>query len=88
MTNTPKQAVLYRRVIPNNTCVHGRKALALLQRRGYRVEDRHLTSREAIDAAGRQYPRIGGTDQLRADLDNYLPVAAAIEDSDTLRASI
>ena len=45
-----KQAVLYRRVIPNNTCVHGHKALALL-RRGYRVEDRHLTSGEAIDAA-------------------------------------
>ena len=85
MTTTPKQAVLYRRVIPNNTCVHGRKALALLQRRGYRVEDRHLTSREAIDAAKLEFDvatfpqafiageRVGGYTDLLAHFGRPVP---------------
>ncbi|MAE98888.1 MAG: glutaredoxin [Geminicoccus sp.] len=85
MTNTPKQAVLYRRVIPNNTCVHGRKALALLQRRGYRVEDRHLTSREAIEAAKLEFDvatfpqafiageRVGGYTDLLAHFGRPVP---------------
>jgi len=85
MTTTPNQAVLYRRVIPNNTCVHGRKALALLQRRGYRVDDRHLTSREEIDAAKVEFgvatfpqafvegERIGGYTDLLAHFGRPVP---------------
>ncbi|MAH88041.1 MAG: glutaredoxin [Kiloniella sp.] len=85
MTNRTKHAVLYRRVIPNNTCVHGRKALALLQRRGYSVDDRHLTSRADIDAAKAEFDvttfpqafigneRIGGYTDLLARFGRPVP---------------
>ncbi|HEY0131692.1 MAG TPA: glutaredoxin, partial [Allosphingosinicella sp.] len=80
MSNIPtaaKRAVIHRMVMPSHTCPYGLKALHLLKRSGYEVEDRHLTTREATDAfkaehgvattpqifiAGR---RIGGYDDLR-----------------------
>ena len=48
--NVEKTATLYRMVMPKHMCPHGLKAKDLLERRGYVVEDNHLTSREAIDA--------------------------------------
>ena len=46
----PKQAVLYRMVLPDHTCPFGLKALKLLQDHGYEVEDNLLETREETDA--------------------------------------
>ncbi|SIT75277.1 MauE/DoxX family redox-associated membrane protein [Pontibaca methylaminivorans] len=82
-----KTAVLYRMVMPDHLCPFGLKAKALLERKGYRVEDHHLTTREETDAfmaregvsttpqtyiEGR---RIGGYDELRAWFGRPLPGA-------------
>ncbi|MEX1148221.1 MAG: glutaredoxin [Sphingomonadales bacterium] len=73
----PRTATLYRMVMTDHLCPYGLKAKDLLQREGFEVEDRWLTSREEIDAfkaeqdvkttpqifiAGK---RIGGYDDLR-----------------------
>lgn len=72
-----KQAAIYRMVMPNHTCPYGLKALHLLKRAGYEVEDHHLTSREETDAFKARHGvattpqifigdrRIGGHDDLR-----------------------
>lgn len=64
-------------VMPAHTCPYGLKALDLLRRKGFAVDDRHLTTREETDAfkaaqAVRTTPqvfidgvRIGGYDDLR-----------------------
>ncbi len=74
MTET---AMLYRMVMPTHTCPYGIKALDLLKRKGFAVEDRHLTTREATDAFKAEHnvkttpqifiagARIGGYDDLR-----------------------
>lgn len=80
MTNHPaaaKRAVIHRMVMPSHTCPYGLKAVDLLERSGYAVEDQHLTSREEIDAFKAAHGvattpqtfigsnRIGGYDDLR-----------------------
>jgi glutaredoxin len=72
-----RHAVLHRMVMPGHTCPYGLKALDLLRRRGFTVEDRHLTTREATDAFKAEHgvkttpqtfingARIGGYDDLR-----------------------
>jgi len=80
MNNHPtlaKKAVVHRMVIPGHTCPYGLKAVDLLKRSGYQVDDRHLTTREQTDAfkAEHQVPttpqifiggkRVGGYDDLR-----------------------
>lgn len=72
-----KSAVLYRMVMPGHVCPYGLKAKHLLRRRGYAVDDRHLTTREATDAFKLEHgvattpqafigaERIGGYDDLR-----------------------
>lgn len=75
--NVAGSAELYRMVMPDHLCPYGLKSKALLKRRGYRVRDHHLTTREETDAfmeahgvettpqtwiGGR---RIGGYDELR-----------------------
>jgi glutaredoxin len=72
-----KTAVLHRMEMPSHTCPYGLKALHLLKRSGYEVEDRHLTTREETDAFKAQHgvattpqifiggDRIGGYDDLR-----------------------
>lgn len=45
-----KTARLYRMVTPQHICPFGLKALWLLKRKGYTVEDHHLTIRAAQDA--------------------------------------
>jgi len=80
MANHPKvakKAVLHRMVMPIHTCPYGLKAKDLLKRRGYEVEDNHLTTREQTDAFKAEHGvqttpqvfiggnRIGGYDDLR-----------------------
>ncbi|MBN05224.1 glutaredoxin [Ponticaulis sp.] len=78
MTNENKKtAVLYRMVMPGHICPYGLKSLDLLQRKGFEVEDRHLTTREETDAFKAEHDvkttpqtfidgeRIGGYDSLR-----------------------
>ncbi len=72
-----KTAVIHRMVMPKHICPHGLKALDLLKRKGYIVEDRWLTTREETDAFKAQHgvqttpqifidgARIGGHDDLR-----------------------
>lgn len=74
----PKTARLYRMVMPDHICPYGLKSKDLLARRGYAVEDHHLTTREQTDAFQREHGvdttpqtfidgrRIGGYDDLRA----------------------
>ncbi|MGL6210908.1 MAG: glutaredoxin family protein [Paracoccaceae bacterium] len=64
-------------VMPNHTCPYGLKALDLLRRKGFTVDDKHLTTREATDAFKAEHgvkttpqtfidgKRIGGYDDLR-----------------------
>jgi glutaredoxin len=73
----PKQATLYRMVMPGHTCPYGLKAKHLLKRAGYQVEDIHLTTRAETDAFKAEHnvpttpqtfiagTRIGGHDDLR-----------------------
>ncbi|MDO9306971.1 MAG: glutaredoxin, partial [Mesorhizobium sp.] len=44
-----RKAELYRMVTPEHTCPWGLKALDLLKREGFDVEDHHLKSREETD---------------------------------------
>lgn len=64
-------------VIPNHICPYGLKTKDLLQRQGYIIEDKWLTSREQVDAFKEEHnvkttpqtfingKRIGGYDDLR-----------------------
>jgi glutaredoxin len=80
MSNHPaaaKRAVIHRMVMPSHTCPYGLKAVDLLKRSGYQVEDHHLTTREETDAFKAAHgvattpqtfiggERIGGYDDLR-----------------------
>ena len=76
----PRQAVLHRMAMATHTCPYGLKALDLLKRRGFTVDDRTLTTREATDAFKTEHGvrttpqvfidgvRIGGYDDLRRHL--------------------
>jgi glutaredoxin len=76
-TGGARVATLYRMVMPGHVCPYGLKAKHLLERAGYRVDDRHLTTREAVDAFKAEHEiattpqvfidgaRIGGHDDLR-----------------------
>lgn len=75
--NRPRQATLYRMVMPAHVCPYGLKARDLLRRQGYTVDDRWLTTRAATDAFKAEHgvattpqvfidgERIGGYDDLR-----------------------
>ena len=83
----PKRAVLYRMVMATHTCPYGLKARDLLRRRGYTVDDRWLTTREATDAFKAEHDvkttpqvfidgqRLGGYDALRRHFGLHVPVA-------------
>lgn len=74
---TGRHATLHRMVMPSHTCPFGLKALDLLRRRGFAVDDRWLTTREAVDAFKAEHGvattpqtfidgvRVGGYDDLR-----------------------
>ncbi len=72
-----KRATLHRMVMDGHVCPYGLKARDLLRREGFEVEDRWLTTREAVDAFKAEHDvkttpqvfiggeRIGGYDDLR-----------------------
>ena len=88
MTN--QTATLHRMVMSDHMCPHGLKALDLLKRKGYEVEDNHLSSRAEIDAFKTKMdvkttPQImidgqpvGGYDDLRAFLGLHVPQKGAL----------
>ncbi len=75
--STGRHATLHRMVMPTHTCPFGIKALDLLRRQGFTVDDRWLTTREQVDAFKAEHGvattpqtfidgvRIGGYDDLR-----------------------
>ena len=77
MGGMTKQAILHRMVMPGHICPYGLKAKYLLERRGFVVDDRWLTTREETDAFKAAHGvqttpqtfidgvRIGGYDDLR-----------------------
>ena len=77
MSAPAKTATLYRMVMETHTCPYGLKAKDLLQRKGYRVDDHWLKTREETDAFKAEHDvkttpqtfidgeRIGGYDDLR-----------------------
>jgi glutaredoxin len=83
--NTNKTARIHRMVMDKHVCPYGVKSKWLLERHGYTVEDRWLTTREETDAFKREHDvettpqtfiggeRIGGYTELRAFLGNPLP---------------
>lgn len=84
-----KTAVLHRMVMPDHICPYGQKALWLLRRKGYAVQDHHLKTREETDAFKalhdvRTTPqtfidgvRIGGYDDLRRFFGEKVPEPGA-----------
>ena len=84
-----KTAHLHRMVMPGHTCPYGLKSKALLERRGYRVEDHPLETREATDAFKAEHgvrttpqtfiggARIGGYDDLRRHFGQDVPEKGA-----------
>ncbi|HVJ02081.1 MAG TPA: glutaredoxin, partial [Sphingomonas sp.] len=77
MTANAKRAVLYRMVMADHFCPWGLRAFDLLRRKGFEVEDRHLTTRGEVDAFKATHgvsttpqvfidgARVGGYDDLR-----------------------
>lgn len=77
---TEKKATLYRMMMPSHICPSGLKALDLLSRSGYEVDDHHLVTREMTDAFKAEHgvattpqiwlddKRIGGFDALKTHL--------------------
>lgn len=73
----PKTAILYRMEMDKHVCPYGLKSKYLLERQGFTVDDRWLTTREATDAFKAEHgvkttpqtfiggKRIGGNDDLR-----------------------
>ncbi len=76
----PKKAQIYRMVMPDHICPYGIKALDLLRRSGFEVDDHHLRTRAETDAFKAEHgvkttpqifidgARIGGYDDLRRHL--------------------
>lgn len=84
-----KTAKLYRMVMPDHTCPYGIKSKAMLERKGFTVEDHHLTTRAETDAFKAEHgaettpqifidgKRIGGHDALMEYFGKELPDADA-----------
>jgi glutaredoxin len=88
-TNAGK-AVLYRMVTPDHVCPFGLKALDLLQRKGFDVEDHKLANRAETDAFKERHDvkttpqtfingrRVGGYDDLRRHFGLAVPDKKAV----------
>ncbi|WEK41809.1 MAG: glutaredoxin domain-containing protein [Candidatus Sphingomonas colombiensis] len=88
-TTASKSATLYRMVMPGHTCPYGVKAKWQLERHGYRVDDRWLTTRAETDAFKARYDvqttpqtfidgeRVGGYDDLRRFFGKTVPAPGA-----------
>lgn len=76
-TSKIQKAVLYRMVMDDHICPYGLKSKDLLKRRGFDIEDHHLTTRAKTDTFKEEHDvqstpqiwigaeRIGGYDELR-----------------------
>ena len=79
------QAVLYRMVLPDHVCPFGVRAKEMLETNGFEIDDRVLSTREAVDAFEEEQgvettpqvfidgERIGGSEEL----ERYLVAEAA-----------
>jgi glutaredoxin len=87
---TPKPiATVHRMVMADHVCPYGRKAVWLLRRKGFEVDDRHLTTRAETDAFKAEHGvkttpqtfidgvRIGGYDDLRRHFGQTVPEPGA-----------
>ena len=86
---SPCTAVLHRMVMDKHVCPYGVKSKWLLERHGYTVDDRWLTTREQTDAFKREHgvettpqtfiggERIGGYTELRKFFGRPLPEEGA-----------
>lgn len=82
---TNEKAVLYRMVMEEHVCPYGLKSMDLLERNGFTVVDRHLTTREETDAFKQEHgvettpqtfignDRVGGYDDLREHFGQDVP---------------
>ena len=80
----PKTASLHRMVMEKHVCPYGLKAKALLERKGFEVDDHWLRTREETDAFKREHDvettpqifiggeRVGGYDALRERLGEHV----------------
>ena len=87
---TTPTATLYRMVMSDHMCPYGLKAKDLLERKGFQVEDRHLTTRDAVDAFKLEHGvattpqvfiddnRIGGFDDLSAHFGRETPTEETV----------
>ncbi|MDF1585238.1 glutaredoxin family protein [Marinimicrococcus flavescens] len=85
MTSGERTATLYRMVMENHLCPFGLKAKALLERKGFKVDDHWLRTRDETDRFQREHGvettpqvfidgrRIGGYDALREHLGQHVP---------------
>jgi len=81
----PKHATIYRMVMPEHVCPYGLKAVDLLKREGFEVDDHWLRTREETDAFKVEHEvkttpqtfiagqRIGGYDDLRRYFGKSVP---------------
>ncbi|MEA2117551.1 glutaredoxin [Halovibrio sp. HP20-50] len=88
-STTHSSASVYRMKTPEHMCPFGLKTVDLLKRKGFKVDDNLLTSREEIDAFKEQEnvdttpqvylgdERIGGYEELREHLGMSVPNAKA-----------
>jgi len=86
----PRRATLYRMVMKTHICPFGLKAKALLERRGFTVDDRYLHTRDEVEAFKAQHDvkttpqvfiegvRIGGYDDLRRHFGITVPDPKAV----------
>ena len=75
-----KQATLYRMVLPDHECPHGKRAKLMLEAAGYTIDEHILRTREEVDAYKEKEgvqttpqifiggKRVGGSDSLEAYL--------------------
>jgi glutaredoxin 3 len=80
MTDSKRQAILYRMVLPDHTCPFGVRAKQILLAAGYDVDDRILASRDEVEAFKQEQgvattplvlidgERVGGSDDLERHL--------------------
>ena len=71
-----ERATLYRMVLPDHVCPYGIHAKQLLEKAGYDIDDRVLTTREQVEAFQEEHgvgttpqvfiggERVGGSDDL------------------------
>ena len=76
----PRQATLYRMILPDHTCPFGVRARQLLEQHGFEIDEHILGSREEVERFKEEHgvsttpqvfidgERIGGSDELARHL--------------------